>query len=261
MKRATRNGVIGVAAASGAMAMAMPVSAAFAAGGASADGAAVGSPGVLSGNTVQAPISVPLNACGNSVDVVGLLNPAFGNTCANTGSDNGGGVVSHGGSGGRAGGSGTGGSHAGGTRAGDVGGGATAHSVTQGSPGVLSGNGAQLPVDIPVNACGNSVDVVGALNPAFGNHCENHSEAPTPPPVAPPTPPKHQPPAPPKHQPPAPPKHQPPAPPKTVPHTPEAPPSLAHTGSDHAAPALAGGVAFIVAGAALYRRFRPSSLV
>ncbi|MFI9392733.1 chaplin [Streptomyces bauhiniae] len=250
MKRATRNGVIGVAAASGAMAMAMPVSAAFAAGGATADGAAVGSPGVLSGNTVQAPVSVPLNVCGNSVDVVGLLNPAFGNSCANTGSDNGG-AVSDGGSGSKAGGSGTGGSKAGGTRAGNVGGGgATAHSVTQGSPGVLSGNGIQLPVDIPVNACGNSVDVVGALNPAFGNHCENHSEAPTPPPVAPP-----------KHQPPAPPKHQPPAPPKTVvPPTHEAPPSLAHTGSDFAAPALAGSAAFLVAGAALYRRFRPDSL-
>ncbi|MFI8348798.1 chaplin [Streptomyces sp. NPDC085596] len=248
MKRATRNGVIGVAAASGAMAMAMPVSAAFAAGGASADGAAVGSPGVLSGNTVQAPVSVPVNVCGNSVDVVGLLNPAFGNSCANTGSDDGG-AVSDGGSGSKAGGSKAGGSRAGG---GNGGGGATAHSVTQGSPGVLSGNGVQLPVDIPVNACGNSVDVVGALNPAFGNHCENHSEAPTPPPVAPPTPPRHQPPAPPKHQP--------PAPPKTVPHTPVAPPSLAHTGSDFAAPALAGSAAFLVAGAALYRRFRPDSL-
>ncbi|MGA5732127.1 chaplin [Streptomyces seoulensis] len=251
MKRATRNGVIGVAAASGAMAMAMPVSAAFAAGGATADGAAVGSPGVLSGNTVQAPVSVPLNVCGNSVDVVGLLNPAFGNSCANTGSDNVG-AVSHGGSGSKAGGSGTGGSKAGGTRAGNVGGGgATAHSVTQGSPGVLSGNGLQLPVDIPVNACGNSVDVVGALNPAFGNNCENHSEAPTPPPVAPP-----------KHQPPAPPKHQPPAPPKTVvPPTHETPPSLAHTGADFAAPALAGSAAFLVAGAALYRRNRPGSRV
>ncbi|MFE0351036.1 chaplin [Streptomyces griseoluteus] len=250
MKRATRNGVIGVAAASGAMAMAMPVSAAFAAGGATADSAAVGSPGVLSGNTVQAPVSVPLNVCGNSVDVVGLLNPAFGNSCANTGSDSGG-AVSEGGSGSNAGGSSTGG-----TRAGSVGGGgATAHSVTQGSPGVLSGNGIQLPVDIPVNACGNSVDVVGALNPAFGNHCENHSEAPTPPPVAPPV-------APPKHQPPAPPKHQPPAPPKTVvPPTHVTPPSLAHTGADFAAPALAGSAAFLVAGAALYRRYRPGSMV
>ncbi|MER7309338.1 chaplin [Streptomyces griseoluteus] len=254
--------MIGVAAASGAMAMAMPVSAAFAAGGATADGAAVGSPGVLSGNTVQAPVSVPLNACGNSVDVVGLLNPAFGNSCANTGSDSGG-AVSNGGSGSNAGGSSTGGSQTGNVG----GGGATAHSVTQGSPGVLSGNDIQVPVDIPVNACGNSVDVVGALNPAFGNHCGNHSEAPTAPPMAPPkhqppAPPKHQPPAPPKYQPPAPPNHRPPAPPKTVvPPTHETPPSLAHTGADFAAPALAGSAAFLVAGAALYRRHRPGSMV
>lgn len=48
-----------------------------------AQGAAVGSPGVLSGNVVQAPIHVPVNACGNTVDVIGVLNPAFGNVCIN----------------------------------------------------------------------------------------------------------------------------------------------------------------------------------
>nr|WP_200819263.1 chaplin [Tolypothrix sp. NIES-4075] len=41
----------------------------------------VGSPGVLSGNAIQVPIHVPVNVCGNSIDVIGLLNPAFGNTC------------------------------------------------------------------------------------------------------------------------------------------------------------------------------------
>ncbi|MFD3556755.1 chaplin [Streptomyces goshikiensis] len=50
---------------------------------AGAHGAAVGSPGVLSGNLVQVPVHVPVNVCGNSVNVVGLLNPAFGNTCVN----------------------------------------------------------------------------------------------------------------------------------------------------------------------------------
>ncbi|MEW2448142.1 chaplin [Streptomyces parvulus] len=59
------------------------------AGAASADsgaqGAAVGSPGVASGNVAQVPVHVPVNVCGNTVDVVGLLNPAFGNGCANTG--------------------------------------------------------------------------------------------------------------------------------------------------------------------------------
>ncbi|WP_406183250.1 chaplin [Streptomyces sp. NBC_01006] len=48
-----------------------------------ADGQAIGSPGVLSGNLVQVPVHVPVNVCGNTVNVVGLLNPAFGNTCVN----------------------------------------------------------------------------------------------------------------------------------------------------------------------------------
>ncbi|MBT2377837.1 hypothetical protein AMK21_10480 [Streptomyces sp. CB00316] len=50
---------------------------------AGAQGAAIGSPGVLSGNVVQVPIHVPVNICGNTVNVIGLLNPAFGNTCVN----------------------------------------------------------------------------------------------------------------------------------------------------------------------------------
>ncbi|WP_381797439.1 chaplin [Streptomyces niveus] len=48
-----------------------------------AQGAAVGSPGVLSGNVVQVPVHIPVNVCGNTIDVIGLLNPAFGNTCVN----------------------------------------------------------------------------------------------------------------------------------------------------------------------------------
>ncbi|MFG3657430.1 chaplin ChpG [Streptomyces sp. NPDC047706] len=48
-----------------------------------AQAAAAHSPGVLSGNVLQAPIHVPVNVCGNTVDVIGLLNPAFGNVCEN----------------------------------------------------------------------------------------------------------------------------------------------------------------------------------
>lgn len=47
--------------------------------GAHADGKAVGSPGVASGNLIQAPVHVPVNVVGNSVNVIGALNPAFGN--------------------------------------------------------------------------------------------------------------------------------------------------------------------------------------
>ncbi|MFJ8470501.1 chaplin [Kitasatospora sp. NPDC094011] len=50
-----------------------------------AEGVAAGSPGVLSGNQLQVPIHIPLNVCGNTIDVIGILNPAFGNSCANVG--------------------------------------------------------------------------------------------------------------------------------------------------------------------------------
>ncbi|MDX3248767.1 chaplin [Streptomyces sp. ME18-1-4] len=52
---------------------------------AGAQGAAVGSPGVLSGNVVQIPVDTQLNLCGNSTGVSGLLNPTFGHTCVNGG--------------------------------------------------------------------------------------------------------------------------------------------------------------------------------
>ncbi|GAA0455568.1 chaplin [Streptomyces stramineus] len=48
-----------------------------------AQGAAVNSPGVVSGNVIQVPVQVPVNACGNTINIVGLLNPTFGNTCVN----------------------------------------------------------------------------------------------------------------------------------------------------------------------------------
>ncbi|PRH75945.1 chaplin [Streptomyces solincola] len=48
-----------------------------------AEAAAVGSPGVLSGNAVQVPVHIPVNLCGNTIDVIGILNPAFGNVCVN----------------------------------------------------------------------------------------------------------------------------------------------------------------------------------
>ncbi|MFF1480811.1 chaplin [Streptomyces sp. NPDC058301] len=50
---------------------------------AGAQGAAVKSPGFVSGNVIQVPVHVPVNACGNTISVVGLLNPAFGNYCVN----------------------------------------------------------------------------------------------------------------------------------------------------------------------------------
>ena len=54
-----------------------------------ASGVAAHSPGVLSGNVVQVPVHVPINLCGNTVNIIALLNPAFGNTCVNASGVNG----------------------------------------------------------------------------------------------------------------------------------------------------------------------------
>ncbi|WP_128803524.1 MULTISPECIES: chaplin [unclassified Streptomyces] len=143
MRQVTRKGLMTVAAATGVLAAA----GGYAHADSGASGSSSNSPGVLSGNTVQVPVHVPVNVCGNTVDVVGVLNPAAGNSCANES----GGGSSHG--------------H----------GGSRAHGHASDSPGVGSGNLVQVPVDVPVNVCGNSVDVVGVLNPAAGNSCANES--------------------------------------------------------------------------------------
>ncbi|MEU6393366.1 chaplin [Streptomyces sp. NPDC046939] len=79
MRQALRIGAVTVVAATGILSV--PVTAASA----SSDdqGRASGSPGVLSGNSVQIPITIGANACGNSFDAVSGLNPATGNACGN----------------------------------------------------------------------------------------------------------------------------------------------------------------------------------
>ncbi|MEU6181356.1 chaplin [Streptomyces coeruleorubidus] len=219
MKRVTRNGVIAVAAASGAMALTVPAYA-----GSGADGSAAGSPGVVSGNTVQLPVHVPVNVCGNTVNVVGLLNPAAGNSCANK--DDG--------------------------RAGRPGkpGGTVAEGSGKDSPGVVSGNAVQLPVDLPVNATGNTVNVVGIGNASTGNESSNT-------PGGRPVRPHH--PAEPAPKPPTPPRPQPA--PEPAPHTaPRAAGALAHTGTDHTLQAVAASAALVAGGVVLLRRrFRPGT--
>jgi hypothetical protein len=143
-RKSSRKILITVAAASGVFA----VTGGYAHADAGADGSARKSPGIASGNTIQVPVHIPINVCGNTVNVVGLLNPAFGNSCANVSGKHGG-HNSEGGSG--------------------------AHGASSDSPGIASGNTVQVPIDVPVNVCGNSVSVVGALNPAFGNECANVS--------------------------------------------------------------------------------------
>ncbi|GAA5017206.1 hypothetical protein GCM10025734_67640 [Kitasatospora paranensis] len=113
----------------------------------------------------------------------------------------------------------------------------------------------------PVNACGNTLDVVGLANPAFGNSCGNHSVA---------------------HPPTTPPEHcgcseTPPVPPTTGEQTPPPPTGTGRTGdSVGQAPAVpvvqaarlastgasdigglaAAGAALLLGGGVLYRRSR-----
>ncbi|MEU5997356.1 chaplin family protein [Streptomyces sp. NPDC047197] len=154
MRQVTRKGLITVAAATGVLA----ISGGYAQADSGARGGASDSPGVLSGNSVQLPVHVPLNVCGNSVNVVGVLNPAAGNNCANTSDDDGG----HG-------------------HGKPSGGGSSADGHASDSPGVGSGNDVQLPVDVPVNVCGNSVTIGGLGNATTGNECANDSGEATPP--------------------------------------------------------------------------------
>ncbi|MFB8270488.1 chaplin [Streptomyces sp. NPDC055955] len=237
MRQVTRKGLITVAAATGVLA----VSGGYAHADSGAEGGSSGSPGVLSGNTIQLPVDIPVNACGNTVNVVGLLNPTSGNDCANTSKPRGG-------------------SHSGGGH--HHGGGATAEGGTSGSPGVGSGNHVQVPVHVPVNACGNSVSVIGLLNPAGGDDCENSSgghtpTTPTTPPTKPPT--RHVPVTP--HHPGTPSKPSHPVTPnqpgtQTV-TQPKGSEQLAETGSSMplgtVLPASAGA---LLGGALLYRRAR-----
>ncbi|MER5422572.1 chaplin family protein, partial [Streptosporangium roseum] len=85
-----------------------------------------GRSGVLAGNQVVAPITAPINVCGNAVAVLGK---AFAGC-------KGGASVNNGGAG------------AGGNR-------------TSGRSGVLAGNQVVAPITAPINVCGNAVAVLG----------------------------------------------------------------------------------------------------
>ncbi|MER7767502.1 chaplin [Kitasatospora sp. NPDC096140] len=50
---------------------------------------------------------------------------------------------------------------------------ATANGVAYGSPGVLSGNQIQIPINLEANVCGNTIGIISILNPAIGNTCIN----------------------------------------------------------------------------------------
>ncbi|MEU6084816.1 chaplin [Streptomyces sp. NPDC047108] len=219
MKQVAKKGLVTVMATGGVLAAA----AGYAHADSGAVGAAAGSPGVLSGNTVQVPVDVPVNVCGNTVNVVGLLNRASGNECTN-----GSGGEEPGGSYGQ-------GSH----RAKPAG---ATQARAEGSPGIASGNTVRVPVDVPVNITGNSANVVGVGNSAESNTSSN-------------TPGEERPEAP---RTPVPPKADTPAPPRSVAHSGETntEAALAHTGADVTGFALPAAAGLVLGGAVLYRRTR-----
>ncbi|MER5523065.1 chaplin [Streptomyces sp. NPDC002677] len=199
-----------------------------------ATGTAGGSPGVVSGNNVQAPVNVPVNVCGNSVDVAAALNTAFGNSCASEPDtdehpDNRAPETSYGDSG--------------------------ADISGYGSTECDSGYGAE--------------GSPGTTPPPYGEEtsppCGETPPPPTPTPTPPP--PSRTPPSPTATPtpPPPPPSRTPPSPSATPPpgggHHQGTPPSLPHTGSDREAmlAASAASAALIAGGTTLYRRGRSAS--
>ncbi|WP_055533961.1 chaplin [Streptomyces alboniger] len=231
-----------------------------------ASGQASGSPGVLSGNSVQAPLEVPVNVCGNSVNGVAALNPATGNKCATTPSSAG---HRHDSSRTARSSSTAQGRH---DSAGHSSGAAARGDVTN-SPGALSGNSVKAPVSVPVNVCGNTVDGVAAASPAMSNHCGGQS--PEPPAVRPPFVPERPGHRPGEHEPqdpgagpaPVPPGHAPQSPRADNPAHPayaadaadaaNAQTGLAETGMDGALlGTAAASTGLLLGGAILYRRGR-----
>ncbi|MER7938310.1 MULTISPECIES: chaplin [unclassified Streptomyces] len=204
-----------------------------------ATGSASGAPGVVSGNVVQAPVDVPVNLCGNSVDVAAVLNPALGNSCANTSAS----------------------AEPTGERAHDTSYGDSAYGDSSdagpayGSTGCDAGYGAE--------------GATATAPPAYGEETPPPCEETTPPPS--PTPPPSHTPPPTRTPPPSPtppPTWTPPSPtPSTPVPTPppgdhqSPPPSLPHTGSDRTAMAVtsAASAALIAAGTLLFRRGRAAS--
>ncbi|MEU8796337.1 chaplin [Spirillospora sp. NPDC048819] len=84
-----------------------------------------GGHGVASGNQVNAPVSLPVNVCGNGAGVLGHADAGC----------EGGAKVKGGGKGGQ---------------------------VTDGTGGAIAGNQVNAPISVPVNVCGNAVAIAGA---------------------------------------------------------------------------------------------------
>lgn len=185
------------------------VGAGIASANAGAYGTSSGVPDRLSGALAQAPATAATDVCGATLHAVGLLHPLLGDLCGATGQ------------------------------------GPTDRSATdttgtaRHSPGTASGNVVQLPLQASVNACGDTVNILGLLNPAGANGCRNHLRTPrrpSSPPVRTPTPPPVE-------------AQSPPPPQPAAAH-------LADTGADGLPIEAPAAVALLSLGALCYRRGR-----
>lgn len=105
-----------------------------------ADTVSHGDGGVLSGNQVKAPVSVPVNACGNAIAVLGQAAAACkGHASVHPDSGD---------------------------------------SRTSGNGSVGGGNQVHAPVSAPVNVCGNAVAVAGQASAKCKGHAHAHDPAP-----------------------------------------------------------------------------------
>lgn len=106
---------------------ALAASAGVASADATASGTTTGSGGILSGNAIPISINIPINACGDAVGILGGTSASTGNSCVNTG----GGL------------------------------GASATGTATDDPGILSGNVIPIALNVPINACGDAVSILG----------------------------------------------------------------------------------------------------
>jgi hypothetical protein len=101
---------------------------------ATATGASDTSPGVGAGNNIGIPTHIPVCFDGNTVTGAGAANTAAGDTCTQS-----------------------------------TGTGTTATGTSSNSPGVVAGNNASAPIDLPIAVTGNAVTGIGAGNSSIGN--------------------------------------------------------------------------------------------
>jgi ChpA-C len=97
--------------------------------------------GAVAGWVAQAPVNIPVNVCGNSVEALAFKEMVHGSTCTNKP-------------------------------------GAVADAHTDKSGGIGAGNTVQVAGNVPVNVCGNTVAALAVKNEYHGSTCTNNATGP-----------------------------------------------------------------------------------